>query len=474
MPSIIARKSDVLWSYAGTVVSMLGNFLLLPLLLIFLSNDELGLWYVFLAISNLTALFEFGFNPTFARNIVYCMSGARRLTREGCDFSSVAEGIDWHLLKTVFKTTKLIFGAIAIVVLLIVLTLGSLYVDYVTRDMDGVGYWAAWGIFCLAIFMNLYFLRYLTYLRGLGDIAAENKSKTFARLIQLGLTGLLLFAGLGLVGAALGFLANGVLVRLFAKRYLGRHVDVAAGFKGDSEPVGQWEMKRVFSCVSRIAWRDGIVQFCCYASTQSTSILCSLFLGLAETGLYSILLQFGTAVYQFSSVPIKSHYPMYQSAFAVGDTSSMRHIVQKGLSAYYALFAFGTAGVLAIIFPLLPIFKPGIVPDAPLFIGLSCYLFLWNQHSIFCNLIVSTDRIPYMGGYLVAAALGTLLATAFVVGAGLGVWGLVLGQAVAQIAYNNWKWPCFVMKELEVSFASVLRAGFKEWGSRVKFGYSRR
>ncbi len=218
-------------------------------------------------------------------------------------------------------------------------------------------------------------------------------------------------------------------------------------------------------------WRDGVVQFCCYASTQLTSIVCSLFLGLAETGTYSILLQFGTAVYQFSSVPIKSHYPMYQSAFAEGDASGMRSIVRRGLSAYCLLFALGTVGVLTIAFPLLSLFKQGVVLDVSLFVGLSFYLFLWNQHSIFCNLIVSTNRIPYMGGYLVAAVLGGFLTATFVSGTGLGAWGLVFGQVLAQAVYNNWKWPHFVMAELGTDLRHTLYAGFKEWGSMFKHGF---
>ena len=106
---ITTSRADVIWNYVGTIVSMSSGFILLPLLLAFLTPDELGLWYVFLAISNLTQLFEWGFEPTFARNIVYVLSGARKLTPEGCDADSVKEDVDWHLLSVVFKASKVIF-----------------------------------------------------------------------------------------------------------------------------------------------------------------------------------------------------------------------------------------------------------------------------------------------------------------------------------------------------------------------------
>lgn len=37
------KRSDVIWNYVGTVVSMASGFVLLPLLMRFLSGDELGL-----------------------------------------------------------------------------------------------------------------------------------------------------------------------------------------------------------------------------------------------------------------------------------------------------------------------------------------------------------------------------------------------------------------------------------------------
>lgn len=110
MSSINTRKSDIVWNYIGTIVSMASGFVLLPLLMHFLSSSELGLWYVYVALSNFAMLFEFGFNPTFARNIVYVISGAQHLSIEGCDIKSVQEGIDWHLLNTVIKASKVIYA----------------------------------------------------------------------------------------------------------------------------------------------------------------------------------------------------------------------------------------------------------------------------------------------------------------------------------------------------------------------------
>ena len=125
MASIKTRKADVIWNYIGTIISMSSGFVLLPLLMFYLTDEELGLWYVYLALSNFALLFEFGFSPTFARNIVYVVSGARRLSVQGCDVSSVEDGIDWHLLNTVIKASKVIYATIAVAVTLLLATVGT-------------------------------------------------------------------------------------------------------------------------------------------------------------------------------------------------------------------------------------------------------------------------------------------------------------------------------------------------------------
>ena len=65
-------KKDVIWSYIGTLMSMGANLLLLPFLMYFLSDEMLGLWYVFASIGAIATLFDMGFSVTFARNITYC------------------------------------------------------------------------------------------------------------------------------------------------------------------------------------------------------------------------------------------------------------------------------------------------------------------------------------------------------------------------------------------------------------------
>ena len=70
---VTTRKNDVVWNYVGTLFSMASGFLLLPLLLVFLTDNELGLWYAFVAVGNLSLLFEFGFG--FGLCVMFLLAG---------------------------------------------------------------------------------------------------------------------------------------------------------------------------------------------------------------------------------------------------------------------------------------------------------------------------------------------------------------------------------------------------------------
>ncbi len=457
----------MIWNYIGTIVSMSSGFVLLPLLMHYLSDDELGLWYVYLAFSNLAMLFEFGFNPTFARNIVYVVSGARSLSVEGCDKASVEEGIDWHLLNTVIKASKVIYAVIAIVATVLLATVGSAYIVCVASDMDAAVICGSWPLFCVAVFLNLYFLWSITVLRGYGDVAGEKKASVFSKLAQLAVSAVLLIGGLGLVGAAIGYLANAILMRLAAVFMLRKHKVIEQGRRSDSEPVDASAIKGIFFTIFHLAWRDGLVRLAVYVSTQAMSILSSLFLGLSETGTYSVLLQFANAVCNFASAYPNSFFPAMQSAFVEGDTDRRRHYVSTGIVGYWALHILSTAGVCVVFLPLLPLFKPNVTVDFGLFAGMCVYLGLLQQHSIFCNYIISMNEIPYMWGYIVAAAVGTGLVCLLCGVFGMGAWGIVLGQAISQLAYNNWKWPIYLCGKLGFSYSGCLREGIVQWKSRL-------
>ena len=82
MASISIGKKDVFWSYIGSFFKLAANIILLPFMLHYLSDEDLGLWYVFAGISQFVVLLDFGFAPALSRNISYIWCGAKELKKE--------------------------------------------------------------------------------------------------------------------------------------------------------------------------------------------------------------------------------------------------------------------------------------------------------------------------------------------------------------------------------------------------------
>lgn len=458
---IKTSKHDVLWNYAATFLSMFGSFLLIPLMLLYLTQEEMGLWYVYIAVAGFAQLLEMGFTSTISRNILYAFSGVQGLQKSGAQAAGSA--VDWHLARVTIRTSRVIYVILATFALLVASTVGTAYIASVTGGFAVAGSLASWILFPVAIFGNLLFLFYLTELRGVGDVAAESKARALGKLLQLGLSFALLYLGLGLMGASIAYVAYCLGFAVLAKVYFARHADVVAGLKSDARPVTRAEIKDCFTVMSHIAFRDGLVGFSNYGRSQAMALICPLFFGLAETATYSVMLQLSAAVVGLAGVLLSSSMPEFQASFAHQNTARMREICSRGVSFYLVACVALAVGIMCVALPILPALKDGFICDQMLFAGLVLYQILGNQHSLYCCMIVARNQIPYCTSYVASAVLGVLAVVLACQVPQLGMWALVIGPFAVQLAYNNWYWPRYLHKCIGNTYFESLRMGFTYW-----------
>ena len=270
-----------------------------------------------------------------------------------------------------------------------------------------------------------------------------------------------------MIGAALGYLANSVTLRIVSILYLNGHKEIEIKRRDDERKVSIAEIGHALRAVGHVAWRDGVVSFANYASTQAITLISSAFLGLTAAGIYSISLQLATAVINFASAYPKSFFPSMQAAVARNDYLAERRYVSSGVVAYWILYSIATIGVLVFVIPLMPLIKPESEIDAIFFITMNIYMGMWNQHSLFCNYIVSMNEIPYMRSFLFASVLGVLLSCLFCGPMQLGAWGIIAGQGISQLLYNNWYWPIYLCRKIGMTYRSCLKDGIIFWKKKL-------
>lgn len=460
-------KKDIVWSYIGTILSMGANLLMLPFLMYYLSDDSLGLWYIYASIGAIATLFDFGFGVTFARNVTYAWAGAKELKKEGVTFVENGDS-DYRLMKQVLTTCKIIYGIIAGGALLLLLIAGTGYVMFIARNIAGIEHIIAWVVYAVATFLNLYYGYYASFLRGVGNVAQANKNTVWARLVQIILMVILLAMGFGLVGACVAYLAYGTVFRLLGKHYFYKYKGMGEHLTKIKEKPSATQIKEMFLIVWHNAWRDGAISLCNYCCNQVSTLICSAYLSLAETGVYSIGVQIASAIATIAGTLYNTYQPELQAAYVIADKEKMRKTMSLIVVSFGYLFVIGTAGFFVVGVPFLKLIKPSAVVSIPILLGLCAYQFLLKFRNCYTSYFSCTNRILYLNGFITSAVLCVVLSFVAIGPLKLGVRGLIIAQIVSQAVYNVWRWPVLAHKELGLSFMNMAKIGTIEMGKLLK------
>lgn len=442
-------KGDIIWSYLGVIVSFTSSVISLPIVIHFLDGDMLGLWYVFGSVGAITILFDFGFTVTFARNITYCWSGATKLEKNGTTHD-VAQETDFHMMRDVLYTCERIYLIISLACLFVLLTAGTAYIIYISSEIQGYSHLIAWIIFSISAFLNLYYNYYDSFLRGVGAVKQANINRVSARMVQLIFMVVFLLLGWGILGLSIAGLLFGVVFRYMGKHYFYKYQGIGERLKVITEPINKSVIKDLFKTVWYNAWRDGVVSLSVYLSGQASVILCSLYLSLTETGIYSIGLQIANVVAALAGTLYTTYQPAIQSNWISRDINEVRRIMIRIVTIYILTYLIGVIGILVAGLPILRLIKPDVIVSVPVMIGIFINLFIIGFRDCFTSYFSCTNRLIYVPAFIITSVSSVLLSVILLQFGGLKVWGLIIAPIVSQLLFNAWYWPSKAIKELGI------------------------
>jgi len=456
-------KKDAIWGYISTICSMCINFVMLPFILYFLDSDSVGMYYIFVSLGALVNFFDFGFGPAFSRSVSYAWSGANDLkTIGGESFSESDKQPNYVLLAKMHLTCKLFYFLIAILALLLSLTIGYIYIYYVGKGLANNKHLFAWGIYSLGLFLNLLFSYYSTLLRGIGAISYVNKSMVYGRMIQVISCVIMLIIGTGLIGIAVAYLLYGLVFRLLLKHYYETYKDVAHRIQKYSELVRKKEILEVFGILWPNTWREGVVTLSNYISNQGTTIICSLFFSLYQTGLYSLTNQLVQAVATISSSLYNTYLPVLQSAFINKDIDRQRKTFSLIIVTYVSIFFVGMLGISVFGPIVVQIMKPEYNLSYILLLVVGSYQFILKYRNCYVTYFSSTNRVIYYKAYLISSIFGVVLSYIYVRYFNVDLAGMVMMQIISQLIYNAWYWSLKANKEMGINTIKIFKIGLYE------------
>ena len=393
---------------------------------------------------------------------MYCWSGARSLEKEGVSAQENGS-VDYRLLKSVVVSCRVIYSAIAIVALIVLSTVGTLYVLSVSAELDHKAVVCSWIVFGLGVFLNLLFSYCESLVRGVGDVFGVSIAIIASSILQLATAVTMLVLGFGLLGASFGFLAQGLAFRVLCMSRFSHYCNLGAILKLIS--VDAADVRSVVTAVSHNALKDTLVSVASYLATSANTLICSLFFSLTTTGSYSVTMQIINAIAMFAGAIATAYQPSLQSAFSNKNNSLTRKICGKVLVAYHVIFCLSVCGMIFVVIPLVTYIEPSFAFDPLLVFEMTLYYYLWKHHSVCASLISNSNTIPYTLSFIISSCLGVCLSVLFGGALGFGATGLMFGQIASQIVYNNWRWPYALAKMLGTTYVGLLKSGLSRNGS---------
>lgn len=439
-------KKEIVWSYAGTAFSVGAGILLLPFILNKMPQETVGIWNIFQTITALVFMLDFGFRPTFARNISYIFSGVKTLQKNGVRHIDSDAEVDYGLLKGTLIAMRRFYRWIALAVFVVLLTAGTVYFYYILQKYNGDHRDAmiAWIILIAINCYNLYTFYYDALLTGKGYITRSQQINIFGQAIYIVLAIGLIYTGFGLTA-----IVSAQLVATIVRRVLAYRVFFTPNMKIKVDSFEAKEPKEILSAISPNAIKIGLTQLGGFLVNKSAILIGSAFLSLEEIACYGITIHVMDVLARCATVPYQSYMPKLAQFRAENNLAQLKRYYLLCISSLWLIYAVG-----GLAWVLLGDWALDIIHSQTHFLPTTmlCVLLiistLEHNHAVSAGFIMADNRIPFFIPSLASGAATVLLLWLFLDPFDMGIWGLVLAPGIAQLAYQNWKWPSVVIKEL--------------------------
>lgn len=441
-------KKDIIWSYVATIFRVGAGIILWPFILSQMSAETVGIWNVMITIMGFVALLDFGFQPSFARNISYIFSGVTKLQKVGIQ-TAVSDGnINFSLLKGTLNAMRKFYRWMALGVFVILGIAGTAYFYYILQKYSGdrTDAMIAWILLITINSYNVYTLYYNALLLGKGYIRRERQIMILSQCVYLSLAIVLIYAGYGLTA-----IVSSQAVSIILQRILSYRVFFTKELKQQLLHTEADETKDILRAISPNAVKVGLTQLGGFCVTKSALLIGSAFLTLEETACYGITLHIIDILARCSTVYYQSITPKIAQSRANKDVIKLKHYFVCSIGILVATFLLGGAAIAFLGNWGLNMIgsETQFLPTIMLCVMLLVYL-LETNHSIAAGFISADNRIPFFIPSLLSGLGTVVLLWLFLSIFKWGVWGMILSQGIAQLVYQNWKWPSMVIKELNI------------------------
>jgi O-antigen/teichoic acid export membrane protein len=445
-------KKDVLWNYAATFLFIAGGALLLPFILHKMPAEKVGIWSIFTAITSFVGLIDFGFNPSFTRNVTYVFSGVRSLKQTGHEKVDQLAGdvlIDYGLLAGLIRSMRWFYSRMSLVVFLLLSTLGTYYIHTLLKNYKEPYFevYVAWGLLIIINTYNLYTLYYDSLLQGKGLIKRSKQIVIIGQSVYLIIASVLIMEGFGLIAIVSAQASSVIIVRI-----LSYHSFFTASIKQAIHEAIPRSNHEIFQAIYPNAVKVGITMLGGFLVTRSAMFIGSLYLSLEQIASYGITMQLIGVISTLAGIYTATYQPKIVQFRVEQNKEAIKNLYLKGELVLFVTFVAGGLGLL-LLGPWGLHFIGSKTQLMPFKIMALAVLvgFLESNHATAGNILLTKNEVPFFKASLLSGGFTVILLFFFFNFTHLTLWAMILAPGIAQGIYQNWKWPLEVKKELAIT-----------------------
>jgi len=449
------NKMDVFWNYAATFLKIAASVLLLPFILRTMSAETVGIWSVFMTITSIISLLDFGFNPSFTRNVTYVFSGVNLLKAQG--FVNIGKGnvmVDYGLLKGVISAMRWFYLRGSILLLLLLGTIGTYYIYNLLKNYHGSHseVFIAWGVLCVINTYNLFTLYYDSLLQGRGLIKRSKQIVIVGQLVYLIIATILIIEGKGLIAIVAAQASSVIIVRLlsyysFFTKEINLHLSSAVA-RSKSE---------ILSAIYPNAFKVGLTSLGGFMVQKSAIVIGALYLSLEEIASYGITMQLITVIGALSGVYTSTYLPKITNLMLKDDRQTIKALYIKG--QFVLLLTYLAGGFVLLFLGEWVLNKAGSNTHlmASNLMLLALFLsFEQTNITIAGGILLSKNDVPFFKAALISGAcivVGLLIAFKLM---NAGLFIMLFIPLVVDLSYQTWKWPLEVIRDLNIRMNDIV------------------
>ena len=262
-----------------------------------------------------------------------------------------------------------------------------------------------------------------------------------------------IFVAIALIsfGMKLSAIVLSQALSVVVKRVLSYRVFYNADMRRHLSKVACKAPNDVLRTIAPNAVKVGLTSFGSYVINRSAIFMGSIYLSLDLMAQYGICAQILDIMARCGTMLFVTFSPKIAQWRSERDLRSIRRIYYYSVASLVIIYVVGGAALLLIGDPLLDLIgsETRLLPAHLLMLMLLINL-LEQNHGIAAGFIQADNRIPFFIPSILSGIATVLLLWLMLGYWHMGLIGMILAPGLAQIVYQNWKWPLMVMREIGI------------------------